>query len=129
MDGHADRAIQMRKNRHNPRAHVRRVCHALCRLGTAKSTLVGAIVDASAAGIRCKISEGLLPELGEIIYLEWADTSAIFAKVVWIRGSWLGLHFVSLEPSYADKLDTAHLGIENYSRTVALQIAQTQSRS
>lgn len=33
------------------------------------------------------------------------------------------------EPAYADKLDTAHMGIESYSRTIALQIAHTQIRS
>ncbi|MBY0226792.1 MAG: PilZ domain-containing protein [Hyphomicrobium sp.] len=117
----------MRKGKHNSRAQVRRPYHALCRLGTAKSTLAATLVDVSAAGIQCRVSNGLLPQVGESIYVEWQDTSAVFAEVVWIRGRQLGLRFVSLDPDYADKLDTASLGFENYSRTVAFQIAQAKT--
>jgi hypothetical protein len=119
----------MQKGKHNARAHMRRPYHGLCRLGTAKSTLAATLVDASAAGIQCRVSNGLLPQVGESIYVEWQDTSAIFAEVIWIRGRQLGLRFASLEPDYADRLDAASLGFENYSRTIAFQIAQAKSQA
>lgn len=119
----------MERGKHNARTHVRHRHHSLCQLGTAKSTLAAMLVDVTAAGMQCRVSNGLLPQVGENIYVEWQDKSANFAEVVWIRGRRLGLQFISLEPSYADKLDTASMGMENYSRMIALQIAQAKNNA
>ncbi|MBL8884738.1 MAG: hypothetical protein JNL45_16985 [Hyphomicrobium sp.] len=103
------------------RSHVRRSYHAMCRLGTRHANTLGVLIDASVAGVQCEISCGPLPCVGECVVLEWPDATVSFADVVWTKDRRIGLRLCYMAVDFQDRIDTASLGSESYSRIRLLQ--------
>lgn len=103
------------------RSHVRRNYHAMCRLGTRHANTSGVLLDASVAGVQCEISCGPLPGVGECVLLEWPDATASFADVIWTKDRRIGLRLCYMAVDFQDRIDTASLGSESYSRIRLLQ--------
>lgn len=81
------------------------------------------MLDATATGVRCEIVNGLVPRIGDPVVLEWPDATVSPATVVWIGRGGIGLKFRALVPDCLDRIDTASLGSECYSRLRALHAA------
>jgi hypothetical protein len=105
------------------RLHARSSSAAMVRLGTTKCTLAARLVDVSVSGLKCKVRQGLIPNVGETILVEWPDGSTSFASLQWINEQQLGLHLDCLTPDIGDRIDTASLGLESYCRLIGLQIS------
>lgn len=103
------------------RVHGRSRSCALIRLGSAKASLAARLVDVSPSGLQCKIANGLIPRVGEPVLIEWPDASTSFATLKWIKQQRVGLQLDYLTADFGDRLDTASLGLESYSRLVQFQ--------
>lgn len=100
----------------------------MCRIGTFRTTLVARMLDASVAGVRCEIVNGLVPRVGDAVRLEWPDATTSPATVAWIGRAGVGLRLHGLVPGFRDRIDTASLGSECYSRLRALHAAWLAQR-
>ncbi|MDX2308836.1 MAG: PilZ domain-containing protein [Hyphomicrobium sp.] len=103
------------------RLHARRPCQALCRIGAPQRQLRARLIDVSVSGARCEISGGPVPNIGESVLLEWPDATAVFAIVIWRRDGQIGLALDHMTADVDDRVDTASLGLESYSRILLLQ--------
>jgi hypothetical protein len=79
------------------------------------------VCDVSRTGAQICIRQGLMPEVGQVVTLQFMNQVVAEASVIWTKGSFVGLEFAEM---LADSFDVVHfddLGSDFYRAVLKLQ--------